>query len=1509
MNKNLSMVAIVPLKSTIEKLMVAESGSVSVNAVCNEFLGKINEGVSETELCESFVVEISKLVESKAGKNAISSLSESIKANANNIKLANAVSALKNGPCVFVAPVIESAVVDYITNKNSVTRDNVRVSVSLFEGEKNVTDILDVLNYETYEEKSGKKLKVASYNESCIKDDRKERTYTQDEVNAIIESKMSEAPVQEYQPRTYKDIRVNLGLSASISNILKENASNEKLRVYCEQYINALNSGYSEESLCESFVSGIGNWNYLSAVDTEMSALAQRIGKYKQEINIKKVMETMLQTSSYYIVPLIEDCVVEYVDNKNMQTRGAMLQRLYSFEYDPFVRDIIGIVTKDMSLDNTVKIEESLATSTHSTEYVYSPISYIKENECVFNVRGSYFVKKGNSISKLTKKAVAELSESFKSLCNIVNSGNVVFSTIDESVSVYDGSNMAVISESEIIVNNKKVTVPELDALTESAISMNDSNKNFYGLVKIMNENYNNIAYIDFVKRVSSKDGSGLAVDVFKLKNNIFVNTVNENLGISTFYRNVNPIQCRNYINEHMGINVAPMFEDVLPDQENVKKNISEKNEEYKNYIASLEDKKETLLNMKNDDNASEIDKVIATIDKELEDTKSDYEKYQKDTDKFMNGDDADREDSLDDEVPDVDGVDDMFGDDESDVKQTETPAEMEVPIEQGSPADDIVTDLPDEFADASYFDSDFDSPVPASDDNDASFKVVDVAYHKNVKSGECTGKGEVLIKIPCVDANGDVRNETRKVAFYVDCSGEERKIVINNDYMPLDLYLAIEDAIEACPETESICVGSPMSVVGDDPFGDDSFGGDEEKTDDLDIAVPSVDTAATITKEKNVDGGDVAVEPVKVETPAEVTASGEKPKYPITVGVYPDEISPIPMDDFKKSLDGMKISHSESECNDGQLIMEIKNRAQAGALRAHFNEWLNYNDEQFEEFFPEMKGCFRRVNEGVKIRAINALTESKSTMAVTLPATAEYFKMFGITPNNNCEKIRLISESKDEERKIYEALYIHARKNNYRVEQDVLDLLECYSDEYYDVVNESAVYDLILPYNGFLSAKLSHKGFSVNESEKHMSVQIYKNDFNKAKKVLESFYGKKDIPLGVQDFFQYASSLNEAVTITIRDDKTGKTVEINTDDALDGKSNGASSDMTEEGADFESSFNNVTFDPKESLAFNDEEEDADDDDENDDADEKGDESSDDNSNDNDESTDGVESEESTDEESDTDDSSEESTDEESNDNDSDKSENSEDKPKKKFKFKAKKKNESYEIKSENVLNESVVPTVMDYVKLKSNGRKGQVISHFSDDRNSMVVHVDGHTVVCTPKDVEFINPKQDTLPPTMKFDPLTLKGVYESYVGCGLFVNNVRVTPPDCCVKVSEFFSKSDNEEVSIVMEGETTSAIKKYISLTEDVNNVIDIANYVPGKMNVSGVDINVLIHKGDYTKYKNVKESYEPVRTLVFDNGKETSMRLIPGTALRLDSADDLYIPESEMSINDAINKLLM
>jgi len=1519
-NKNLSMVDIVPLRPYIDRL--SESESIGVQNFCRSYREKLDNGTPDVQVCEQFVIELSKVADTNESKQVLKEVNEAVKANDTNIKLARSVYQLPTSSCVFVAPIIESAVVDYMTNKNEDTRNALRSGVALFENEQVVKDILETAQYEQYEEKSGKKLVNAVLKEEFTV--KAPKTYTKEEVDQIINAKIAEAKEEKpLRKKRLSDIPHRIHLSESISNIMN-GCKNEKVRVICEQYIAALNSGRAEETLYETFISSISPYNYLSAVDTEMSAIDDRVSKYKKEIDLRKILETMKQTGSYYIVPLIEELVVDHMEHKSMATRAVLIQRLEAFEYDPFVRDIIMIVQRDQSMPNTVNLGESVEylSSQVRTEPVFSPVQYVKENECVFNVKGSYFARRGNNISKLTKGEIDNLSESFKGLCAIVNSDRVKINRELNQISVYGDKDVIKITESEITINGNEVTSGELKSIMESSVAMRSDDAEAYAIATVLNEHYNDIAYIDFVKRIESRDNTGRSCDVFKINENIFVNTSDRSMNRSTFYRNVNPIQCRNYINEHMEINCNPLFEDELPDQQGVVNGIEEKKKEYQNYIDELEEKRETLKKMKEEGaDTSDIDQAIEMIDKELDDTKKDYLQYQKDSDKYLNGDDDDADDSLKDEVPSTDDKD-SDGDTEEPQDDTDTdddkgkeldpdkesPEDMEKPIgdtmkDDGTGDDtDVETEVdvfefPDEFNDVADYDPDFDIPTEVVSDENGSksvgygkFQIVKVAYNKNVKTGVSDGHGEVIILIPSVDANGDIHNDTRKVSFYLD---GDRKPVINNEYMPLDMYEEIVDAIENDEMTGNVeCVGcvDTKEEPSEEPSDEDILAGLGDLPTDEPVELGIEDDEPSDAQ----------------ETPAETKAAEDSAtKYPVTFGLYPSEIKPIKMDDFKKDVEDMGIEHTESEANDGEVILKVKNLAQAKAMKDYFQKWFNQTDDDFMQFIPEIARCMkenpdnivaREVHEGVSIVGVHAMTKY-NPMRIILPCNESLTKLFGISVDDSIDCISIIAENKNEEQKIYEALYGYAMKNNGNVEQDVVDVLERYGKKYGKLCESSYVYKLNVPYNSFLQQKLISKGFDVKVVNENMMTEIVKDDFKKAKKVLESFYGDK-APVQARDFFQHVC---ENVTITVKDDTTGKTVTINTDD-INGNTPNGNSDETQS-PNFEDSFGNVTFDPTESFAFKDDEESADD--EKDESKEK---------KEKDEDSKNEKSEKDEKDESEEKDSKEKDNEEESEEEEGSGDKGSADeKKKKKFKFKVSKgkADESVIEKNGQSINESAgiaKPNVLDYVKC-SGGDKGQIICQQAD--GNFIVNVAGHTKIYSPNQVEPITQRLDLVDTPFKYDEATLAGVYESYVRCGMFVNGVQVTPNDCHVKLLDYMRASDNSEVNIVIEGENAKSMKRYIRILEDLNDVIDLANYAPGVMThiVEGVEqkTDVLVNVQDYRNYVMTNESSGSVRTLVFDENNETHMMNISGGNLMMRGTEGLLESKENKLMDYAISAL--
>jgi hypothetical protein len=140
------------------------------------------------------------------------------------------------------------------------------------------------------------------------------------------------------------------------------------------------------------------------------------------------------------------------------------------------------------------------------------------------------------------------------------------------------------------------------------------------------------------------------------------------------------------------------------------------------------------------------------------------------------------------------------------------------------------------------------------------------------------------------------------------------------------------------------------------------------------------------------------------------------------------------------------------------------------------------------------------------------------------------------------------------------------------------------------------------------------------------------------------------------------------------------------------------------------------------------------------------------------------------------------------------------------------------------------------------------------------------------------------------------------------MFLNNNRVTPEDCKVKLVEFVNAQDNDEINIIIEGESTKATKKYIRITENLNDVLDLGNYAKGKMtmNIENVltESDVLINIKDYNIYKNINEETCPVRTLVFDEDGNTHLRYVNGTQLRLDESNDIYVPQYVRDLSKAL-----
>lgn len=413
----------------------------------------------------------------------------------------------------------------------------------------------------------------------------------------------------------------NLGVREAV-NSLKENKELDEILIH---FRDAIDKGIHESRLYEQFITALSPFGYFPTVGNAIQAVSDRVSKYKTDVDIVKILETMKETRSNYLVPLIEDVVNNYLSNKNKQTKNQLTETLMKFTYDPFVRDIASLLTLDAT-----ELQLEYANAQCDIDKVYSPILFLGENEAVFSVNKAYYIKKGNNVNRLPDVEVLKLDEEFKTLCETLANPNI--SINKNGLTIYYGNDKAFINEDGVLVNDKQMTNEEFKNAEE--ISKWKGNKGFYQLVEFLRSNYNEIAEVDFVKRVYLKEHENHSADVFKLRDNVFITTHNTEMGKSTFYRNINPIQAKNIMMEHLRYDVTKLVESLLPDEEKIMSQIKETKESYNSYISELQNKIEDFENKPFGKDVNE--QVVDALKEELNEVKNEYKDYLNHVESYM---------------------------------------------------------------------------------------------------------------------------------------------------------------------------------------------------------------------------------------------------------------------------------------------------------------------------------------------------------------------------------------------------------------------------------------------------------------------------------------------------------------------------------------------------------------------------------------------------------------------------------------------------------------------------------------------------------------------------------------------------------------------------------------------------------------------------------------------------------------------------------------------------------
>ena len=626
----------------------------------------------------------------------------------------------------------------YVANKCQETKDNLVEALSpLVEDGDPVATKLNILL--TEESSMSANFIHADYvNESEVKnfekklqEQRDKKTMDQifSKVQRYIDEKLDEdekARLTEKDDFCLNAIANNQGINLSehINNIRHSDASsNQRLMEVINLYSNAINQGAYEERLYETFLQNVSKFNYLLPVSKAMKSITEKVDSKREEITLTKILEEMKDDhSSFIYVDLIQEDVARYVKEPNAINRVQLRNALMPYASDPYINEMFNVIYSDNSrranelTEKALNIKDqiNIIRENASVSNIYTPVQYVKENEAIFNVNGQFYVKKGNNIAVLEDKLVDQLDERFVELCRLVNDPHVEIN--EDHIILHSNNKYATIFEGYVDIYGHKESKETLRNLREMCMKYDDYDTNFYIMCSCLLENFNNIAKIDWAKHVTLNENNNINADLFKLDQNIFIATHNDAIGQHTFYRNVNPIFCKNKLNEHMGINVSSLFSDLLPSQDKIILKLNETKNQYEDSIEKYEDMIEKLnkaLESASDENKEKLEKAIADAEEKLDDIKAEYKEWQKQADDVTG---EDNSDDTDDGTVTKENPNEPMSDEEVDASKDE----LSQPLSDEDGDSEATDNFDDEESDEGITDDEFAKFLGSDSDDDS---------------------------------------------------------------------------------------------------------------------------------------------------------------------------------------------------------------------------------------------------------------------------------------------------------------------------------------------------------------------------------------------------------------------------------------------------------------------------------------------------------------------------------------------------------------------------------------------------------------------------------------------------------------------------------------------------------------------------------------------------------------------------------------------------------------------
>lgn len=424
-----------------------------------------------------------------------------------------------------------------------------------------------------------------------------------------------------------------LNINESIYNLVNSDAKyDDNLMMSLYNIKDKLNET-SEYLVLNEYVDVLKKYTHFNIINEELNRINRLVTQNEYDLRLNTIYETMkVDYQSAFLVPVIGNLFEAYMKNQNENSKALLLQNLYNFSYDPYIREMISELNKTIKGEPHYNLNESV-----DVRDVYSPI-YPTKNGYIFKVGDNFYKKIKNNISKISKPINESADSDYIELSKL--SSNPAVSFDDRGVTVYSNTDadIALIPYNKthnVKINEESVNLYKLNVLKESAQLLNNGKYNFYYIVENLRKNVDKIKKIDFAKRIVLKENENVYADIFNLDNVLSVNVNTDKTHKNEkFSKNCNPFQLINIIKESLNYDISNEFNDIIPTYKGILNEMESTKKLYIDTIKVYETKLKDLYSK-----VDESDKYLELVDvlnEELNTLKEEFKEYCHKCDKFI---------------------------------------------------------------------------------------------------------------------------------------------------------------------------------------------------------------------------------------------------------------------------------------------------------------------------------------------------------------------------------------------------------------------------------------------------------------------------------------------------------------------------------------------------------------------------------------------------------------------------------------------------------------------------------------------------------------------------------------------------------------------------------------------------------------------------------------------------------------------------------------------------------